>query len=495
MAEEIKQDGWLVALFLRPLRGKAGWTLYLALLALLGVVYFHLGSVLIGETNLDLETVDQRANLDLAYAASEDWYPHRSSYIQPLWPWLSRVVMDEDIGTYFTRGRWLNLSLGYLITVIIAVLSARWMAPVPGFTVGLLAGVGVMLQRSHFFQPEPLLFAFFTATVIFMALSLWRSRWVYYAAWGFFFGLAYLTKGSTGPLLAVYAGATAVLLLARAGWCPGCLVARGNDGQWSLGRHVAGTLLALLCAGAVMAPGAVYKYRVHGDPLHSPFKYYMWVVDQDNGVVPIASRIETAEGRSGFGPGELPTAANYLRQHGWPHVGERLSRGFSEMSWRFLVPVHKIERALQFRMFKGKPENNEPPKFWRYLMGARGLYLAWLGAIAVVLLAARRAVQGPPLFRSAAALPVVLFGFAGTLGYLVAFGWYAPVVGWRAERLTLLLYLPLLLGFVWSGCLLARDLAATQWRYFYASGIGVVLAHALVQVALLLAKPHFMPGI
>ena len=179
MAEEIKQDGWLVALFLRPLHGKAGWTLYLALLALLGMVYFHLGSGLIAGTNRDLETVDQRANLDLAYAASADWYPHRSSYVQPLWPWLSRVVMAEDMGEYFTRGRWLNLTLGYVLTVVVAVLAARWMAPVPGLVVGWLTGIGVMLQRAHFFHPEPLLYGLFGATLVFMALTLWRSRWVY----------------------------------------------------------------------------------------------------------------------------------------------------------------------------------------------------------------------------------------------------------------------------------------------------------------------------
>lgn len=491
----MQRDGWFEFLFLRPLRGARGWMVYIAVLALLGVVYFGLGSVLIAETNLDLQTADQRANLDLAYASARDWYPHRNSYIQPLWPWLSRLVMDEDIAAYFTRGRWLNLSFGYLITVTMAILAARRIAPVPGFTVGLITGIGVMLQRAHYFHPEPLLYAFFTATVVFMALSLWRSRWIYYAAWGFFFGLAYLTKGSTGPLLGLYAGATVVLLTIRAGWWPRSIVVSSAPSVWGFGRHLAGSALALAVAAALMAPGAVYKYRVHGDPLYSPFKYYMWVVDYDNGVVPVTPRIETAEGRASFAPGELPTAANYVRKHGWVHVRERLSRGVSEMAWRFIVPVHKVERALGYRMFKGKAEKNEPPQFWRYLLGARGLYLAWFGAIAVVLLAARRAIQGPPLFRSDAALPVALFGLAGTIGYLLAFGWYAPVVGWRAERLTLLLYLPLLAGFVWSGCVLARDLAATKWRYLYAAGIVLVLAHAMVQVALLIAKPHFMPGI
>jgi hypothetical protein len=495
MAEEIKQDGWLVALFLRPLRGKAGWTLYLALLALLGVVYFHLGSVLIAETNRDLETVDQRANLDLAYAASGDWYPHRSSYVQPLWPWVSRVVMAEDMGEYFTRGRWLNLTLGYVLTVLVAVLGARWMAPVPGLVAGWLTGIGVMLQRAHFFHPEPMLYGLFAATLVFMALTLWRSRWIYYAGWGVCFGLAYLAKASTGPLLAVYAGATVVLLLARAGWCPCWLVARGAEGRWSLGRHVAGSLLAMLCAGAVMAPGAIYKYRVHGDAFFSPTKYWMWCDDWDTEAVPLTPLIQTAEQRASFAPGELPSAGSYVRRHGWAHARERLTRGVSEMTWRFLVPVNKVNRALGWSMLKGDREKAEPEFFWRYLLPARGLYLAWLGLLAVVLLAMRWWTDGPPVFRTASSLATLSFAVATVLVYLLAFGWYGPIIGWRGERFTLMLYLPLLIGLAWSCFLLARETGSGLGRCVYAAGLSAVLLHALVQTVLLVAQPEFMPGI
>jgi hypothetical protein len=495
MDEDTKQGGWLAVLFLRPLRGKAGWTLYLALLAALGAVYFHLGSVLIAETNLDPETVDQRANLDLAYASSADWYPHRSSYVQPLWPWLSRVVMDEDIDEYFTRGRWLNLSLGYALTVLVAVLAACWIAPVPGLIAGWLMGIGVMLQRAHFFHPEPLLYILFAATVVFMALTLWRSRWVWYAGWGGCFGLAYLAKASTGPLLAIYAGATVVLLLARAGWCPGWLVAHGTDGRWSLGRHMAGTLLAVLCAGVVMAPGAIHKYRLHGDAFFSPAKYWVWCDDWDTEAVPLTPRIQTAEQRASFAPGELPSAANYLRRHEWAHAQERLRRGFGEMSWRFFVPVNKVNRALRWGMLKGDPEKVEPDFFWRYLLPARGLYLVWLAVVAVVLLAVRWWTTGPPLFRSPSAIAVLAFAVAMVLAYLLAFGWYGPIIGWRGERFTLMLYLPLLTGLLWSCGALARSATKTWWKYVYAGALSLVLLHAVVQTVLLVAQPHFLPGI
>jgi hypothetical protein len=335
----------------------------------------------------------------------------------------------------------------------------------------------------------------FGATLVFMALTLWRSRWVYYAGWGVCFGLAYLAKASTGPLLAVYAGATVVLLLARAGWCPGWLVARGSDGRWSLGRHLAGSLLAMLCAGAVMAPGAINKYRVHGDAFFSPTKYWMWCDDWDTEAVPLTPLIQTAEQRAAFAPGELPSAASYVRRHGWAHARERLTRGVSEMTWRFLVPVNKVNRALGWSMLKGAPEKAEPEFFWRYLLPARGLYLVWLGLLAVVLLAMRWWTSGPPVFRSASSLATLSFAVATVLVYLLAFGWYGPIIGWRGERFTLMLYLPLLIGLSWSCFLLARETGSRLGRFIYAAGLSAVLLHALVQTVLLVARPEFMPGI
>ena len=489
MEAGMKQDGWLEVLFLRPLSGRAGWGIYLALLALLGVVYFHLGSVLIAETNLDLETVDQRANLDLAYAASSDWYPHRSSYVQPLWPWVSRVVMAEDMGEYFTRGRWLNLTLGYVLAVLVSVLGARWMAPVPGMVAGWLTGIGVMLQRAHFFHPEPLLYGLFAATLVLMTLTLWRSRWVYYAGWGVCFGFAYLAKASTGPLLAVYAGATVVLLLARAGWCPGWLVARGADDRWSLGRHAAGSLLAMAIAAAIIAPNAVFKHRVHGDAFHQLPNYWMWCDDFDTEAASISPRLETPEGRASFAPGELPSAGNYVRRHGWAHVWQRFGEGFVFMTERFVVPVRQVNRALTGDLQSGREDRGEAAEVWRYTMPARGLYLVWLAGLAAVLLVWRTWQKGPPVFRRATGLAATALITATVLLYLAASGWYA-VIG-RGERFTLVLYLPLLLFASWGAWSLARGSEDRRVRMFYVVAVSAVLGHALLQTVWLLRHPWF----
>jgi hypothetical protein len=251
----------------------------------------------------------------------------------------------------------------------------------------------------------------------------------------------------------------------------------------------------MLCAGAVMAPGAIYKYRVHGDAFFSPTKYWMWCDDWDTEAVPLTPLIQTAEQRAAFAPGELPSAGSYVRRHGWAHARERLTRGVSEMTWRFLVPVNKVNRALRWSMLQGDMAKAEPEFFWRYLLPARGLYLVWLAGLAVVLLAMRRWMNGPPVFRSASSLATLSFAVATVLVYLLAFGWYGPIIGWRGERFTLMLYLPLLIGLLWSSYALARTASGTPWKYAYAAALTVVLLHALVQTALLVAQPRFMPGI
>jgi hypothetical protein len=375
------------------------------------------------------------------------------------------------------------------MTAVLAVLAAWWMAPVPGLVVGVLTGIGVMLQRAHFFHPEPLLYVLFAVTVVLMALTLWRSRWIYYAGWGLCFGLAYLAKASTGPLLAVCAGATVVLLVARAGWCPRWLVGRDGGAPWSFGRHVAGTLLAVTIAVVIIAPNAVFKHRVHGDALHQLPNYWMWCDDWDTEAVPLSPRLETSGGRASFADGEMPSARNYLRKHGWLHAWERFRDGFAFMTERFVIPVRQANRALKGDLQTGREDRGEAAKVWRYFLPARGLYLCWLSGLALVLLSVRVWREGPPVFRGAPALAVTALVVASVLLYLAASGWYA-VIG-RGERFTLVLYLPLLIFALWGATVLARNPEIRWGRGLYAIGISAVLGHALLQVFWLLRHPWF----
>lgn len=478
----------LSRLFLRPLRGRCGWSIYFAAVVVALLAYIRLGDALVTQTNLDVTTSDQLANIALARQSAGDWFPHRSTYIQPLWPWLSTLVLEQDDNAYFLRGRWFNLVIGAGAALLIFVLGAALIAPVPGYAMGLLAGFAVFLQRAHYFHPEPLLYVFFAVCALLMVLSLRANHWWFYAGWGACFGLAYLAKASVSPLVAVYVGATIVLLLARHGLLPRWLVSEDGASSWSLTRHAFGTVGALVLAAALISPNAVFKFRVHGDPFFSPTKYWMWCDDWDTEAYPLYERIWSSSSRAAFPPGELPTMRNYLRKHGGAHALQRLGEGMSYMGERFLLPARKIVPAVFILTQKGSEERGELDRIWRFVMPARGLYLAVFFAVAAFLLVERRRREGPPLFHSSPGLASCAFVVAMLLVYWLAFGWYA-VIG-KGERFSLMLYVPVLIATVTAGWLLARD-APRFPRMVFAGGICVVLAHAIIQILRLLMLPQF----
>lgn len=482
------KDDRLVALFLRPLRGSRGWLLYLAAVLVAMSAYIALGNELICQTNLDVTTSDQLANIWLAREAAADRYPHRSSYIQPLWPWVSTLVMADDDNDYFLRGRHLNLALGAAATLLVFILGASLLAPLPGYVMGLVAGFAVFLQRAHFFHPEPLLYVFFALCALFMAQALRSNRWWFHVGWGMTFGLAYLAKASVSPLLAVYIGATVVLLLADRGLLPRWFASSDGPVDWSLVRHLAGTVVALLLAAAIIAPNALFKQRVHGDPFFSPTKYWMWCDDWDTEAYPLYERIWSSSSREGFPTGELPTMGNYLRKHGGAHALQRLGEGMSHVGERFLLPARKTVPAVFVLSQKGSEKRGEPDRIWRFVMPARGLYLAVFSAVAAFLFFERCRREGSPLYRTPSGLASCAFVTAMLLVYWLAFGWYAAIG--KGERFGLMLYTPVLVAVVTAGWLLAAR-APRGPRLVFAGGICIVLAHAVIQILRLLMLPQF----
>lgn len=481
-------DGVLPKLFLQPLRGWRGWLVYLAAVSLLAPVYFKIGDEMVRQINQDMGASDQLANIWLARDAAGDRYPHRSNYIQPLWPWVSGWVADADDNTYFVRGKRLNLVLGFALMVALFIIGAAALAPVPAYLLGLLGGMGVLLQRAHYFHPEPLLYGFFAAASVLMVLTFFRNRWWFYAGWGICFGLAYLAKASVGLLLPVYVGATAVLVLARLGVLPRWVSGQGDAQGWNFGRHVAGSLLGAVLAGAVMAPNLAFKYRVHDDAFFSPAKYWMWCDDWDTEAYPLYERLWTAQSRAAFAPGELPTAGNYLRKHGWAHAGKRLAVGMHVMAERFLIPPRKVPAALFWQMQRGQSKRAEPEEVWRYTLPARGLYLILLTAMVAFLWIGRCRREGLPLFRKPGSLAATAFMVALLLCYWLAFGWYA-VIG-KGERFSLMLYLPLLMALVVAGWSLARG-GDRRALVIYAATLSLAVVHAVVQTARILLAPQF----
>ncbi|MEY3479650.1 MAG: hypothetical protein RIQ71_425 [Verrucomicrobiota bacterium] len=476
--------------FTRPLRGWRGWLVYLVMVALIIPSYLYLGGQLVRQTNLDVMASDQLANIWLARESKEDFFPLRSSYIQPLWPWVSTFVMDDDDEAYFFRGKQLNLLIGAVASVLIFIIGAAAVAPVPGYMMGLVAGFGVFLQRCHFFHPEPLLYIAFAGAVAGMVLSLRWNTWWFYVGWGICIGFGYLAKASVSPLLAVYAGATLILVLARAGWMPKWVVSAAPEAaSWSLPRHLAGSVGALVLCAVIVAPNAFYKQRVHDNPFFSPTQYWMWCDDWDTEAYPLHQRIWTAKARAEFPPGELPNMGNYLRTHGLTHAVERLAKGVGETAGNFVLPGRRLVPAFFVFSQKGNKDRGEPERVWRFVMPARGLYVAALALVAAYLFIERFRRNGSPLYRTTAGFASCAYIIAMAMVFTLAFGWYA-VIG-TGERFSLTLYVPLMASLTCAGALMARASTRRLPRFVFATGICVVLCHAIIQIFRLILLPQF----
>ena len=158
------------------------------------------------------------------------------------------------------------------------------------------------------------------------------------------------------------------------------------------------------------------------------------------------------------------------------------------MGERFLLPARKTLPAVFVLTQKGSEERGEPDRIWRFVMPARGLYLAVFTVMAAFLIVERFRRQGPPLFHSPPGLAGCAFVVAMLLVYWLAFGWYAAIG--KGERFSLMLYVPVLIATVTAGWLLARN-APRVPRMVFAGGICVVLAHAIIQIFRLLLLPQF----
>lgn len=479
---------WQNFLCFQPLRGKTGWACFLLVIGLLGWWYFLFGGELIRQANLDMTRSDQLAMMRLAAESESDLVPFRSNYVQPLWPWLSRVVMSEDEDTFFKQGRWLNLWIGFGMWTALACVAAWLLAPAQGILVAVVYGFGVMLQRAHFFHPEPLLYVLFGATVFFMAATMVRSKWRDHLGWGVCFGLASLAKGSTEPLLLVFAGATVVRLV------PGKLLA--TKVGWSLKGHLAGALLAVGCAAVIMAPNLWFKWQTHGDPFFSTAKYWMWTDDWDSEAYPLTPKIQTREQREAFPPGELPSAGNYLARHGSDHAYARWTSGADEMFSRFVLPTRNWERTMKPRMTTGSASRGEAEQVWNYMLPARTVYIGYLLAAALVVWLGRSCIlRQRPLF-SAHELTWVAMALALFAGYMALFGWYA-VIG-RGERFSLTLHLPLLGFALWWVTNAVRQTPG-RWRDL-AGLVGsltmlFVVWNAVAQILRMMRNPYFGLGV
>ncbi len=450
------------------------WAFFLSVLVGFIGVWFHLGTILISTTNLDRRASDQKANMDLAADCRSDWFPMRTNAVSnPLWPWMAaKLAWHDDEALFFLKGKWLNLSVGAAALAAGALVAIRWLPILPVVNLLLLTGLGSLLPRAVYFQPEPLYYISFTTACVLGTMLLFRNPLLHYTLFGIAAGFAYLAKSGIDPLLLAWFGAGCWRVFRWAldkderakGW---------GNGVWAPQRHLTGIVLVAAGFGVVATPRLIWANARFGDPFFNMPKYWMWHDDYAAQSVPFLINFSHKSKISALPSDEVPSLRNYIRTHTPRQVLDRLSDGVAAKLSRFFLPE------------SGKRKKNRP---WRYLLQNRGHYLvALFFALSLLYIVARfRDLKFTPGDSAAGIFTAAVFGI-----YVLAFGWYDPIG--RGDRFMMTLYAPLVLAICVGIDSLRKRLALRTIELSVNLLHLVIFAFLTWNIIGLLARPVFIP--
>ena len=493
-----------------------GWSGLIWLLGVLAFAWLYgsLAGVLIRTTNQEPLAQDQKNNMRLALQTRPDlhsglqnglvkkvteWFPHRTDgVVAPLWPWVAahfagegHEITEENFGThsiadrhFFERGKWINVWICGAFLVGLALAVRRRFSLFGSLNLMLLAGLGALLPRAVYFQPEPLYFVLFFLCWVMACALITANSPPRYVLFGLLCGLAYLAKTSIQPLIAAWFGVMAYRFFALI--LPGRL--RCASERWSACHHVIGTVLWAVAFLLTVGPRLDYAKKQWGQPFFAYPNVWMWMDSFDTGFQWMQQHPDAASLKA-VPPDEMPSLANYRRTHTPQQMQDRLADGVWEKTHTFLAP----KRA-------GGPTSVSPQKPWRHLLEFRGHYLgaAALLTLVVWLMTSRRTLPGDKPVSAPQDGPILLFGAGVIVASTLAYGWYSPIG--RGDRFMLSLYLPLAYGLIAAAeRRLSRyeaTYAHTQWpRRLYRFGQFALFVALAARVAQLVHAPFFDPDV
>ena len=390
-------------------------TLRIALFALLAVVLIALylyGANVQLRTNTDHDAVDQGAYINYAKNLHRSHYTYIGGRARmPLYPLLLSVLYVHDPGAteqkIFRGGKWLGVALSLFVLAAILPIFRRYFPWHQSLNLLLILAFGVFVFRAAWVQCE-LLFYLLNLVAFWLASRLLvRPGWKLGIVAGAAFALAYLTKASVLPGLALFLFCVALRAITAL-----CGAARARSLKYLHDQgFCSAALSALVCL--LFFLGVIFPYihnskRIYGHYFYNVSStFYMWYDSWD----------EVARGTRAFGDREgwprmpadqIPSMQKYLREH---------------------TPQQMLEREWHGLKIMIQAHTHESYGYVKYVM----LYL--LIALATCMLTGRSAlamVRKYPL--------VFVFWVAWPLMHIALYAWFAPVS--NARRFLLAQFMP-----------------------------------------------------
>jgi hypothetical protein len=395
---------------------------YAVAVAILCAVQLAIGLRLVGETNTDPDAFDQGSYMLMARIMEGSPYPYASDGTRnPLVPWLASVFLDAGSPAFFLEAKRLNVVLGVLGTVALAVFFVGRTGVLAAFVGTGLCAMAVLLPSSTFFGAETLFFPLFLFLFAVGMRLVNENPIRLYAVLGLLAGACYLAKPSATPFVGLFVMASLLRLVGAKRALPWYLDAPG----WHPSRLVVGGIVCGMVTLTAIAPRLVHAHQTWGNALYSLPSHWFWADDWETCVARYAD-CRPARLRE-MPPAERPTLGGYFQRHTIADALQRVGQGAALRVGQFVFP----EKRFRFPHDRaGKPRRVVLPYRGFYIVGLSGLTLA-VGAMAWR--SGRLRELGP------VALPAGL-AVATFLLYAAAMGWYAPIG--PGHRFILILYLP-----------------------------------------------------
>lgn len=451
------------------MRTRPGW-LALILAVVLGV-HLWAAAITIRHSNQDRTASDQGAEMWLSAGAREDWYPQRTDGVRhPLYSWAVSGLYSQDDAVFFERGKWANTILSLVFLAALGLVAARHLDPLALANMLLLSSLGILLVRGTYFQPEPLYYISFLVT----AVCSWRILrapkvpvWLY-VVFGLGLGVAFLSKPSLLPYLAVFFVALSLRTLLS--W--------KSEGMTFVRRWL-GVLGAFALMALMVAPLGLFTKTHFGRAFFNYPQVWMWMDDFEKEAWPWQTKYPSGREMAQLDKKDIPSVSWYFARHTAGDAAKRLWDGVMEVKTRFLYP----EKKLSSRAFFWKKE----AKNWQQPLAHRGTYLIILTALCLVLAIFGWRQVAPALVRpenlSCAAL---LFGTF--VIYLLLYGWYYPIG--KGDRFMGSLWIPSVCFVLWLASKLSTKSDTTGIRLYFGVQSAVFLSLLLQSASLLWLLTH-----
>ena len=393
--------------------GKVDWVAkgtLSGLLVLFAVLYYR-GALEHSRTiNINTTFSDQNAYMNIIKTMRERNFHYTGDQNRmPGYPFLQALFYNSKMSDQelFEQGKRVNILLSLVLLFFLFLIFLKVLSYYQATLLLVIVAFSLYIFKAPYIQAEISFYFISFLSFVLMIQMLLKPHWLLGIATGVVVGLAYLTKGTILPAMALFAG---IYLLKEIVALSQNLKAKDRSGGSQIGRRLIGLVLALLAFWVVIYPYASQMKQRFGNYFYNVnTTIYIWYDEMEQAYVGEAKYHFTEQPPQNIPADQVPGLRKYFREHTLQQAFDRFWVGvqseLGKIGWQFSITNYHLD-----------------------------YFMIFLLAIVLDLKNTLRTVKKYPYV---IALALLFF-----LGYEAAFAWYTPIASGR--RFTYGLYLPFL---------------------------------------------------